>query len=105
MSVIQCYNRGVMRLALVALVGFLAFSTGGFLDLLVPEPCAITESASEEDSDCGPACARCHCGAPVVHFGAPQLASQTPFATDFDPPVQSAASGSPSEILHVPLSS
>ena len=92
-----------MRLALVALVGFLAFSTSGFLDLLVPEPCAISESSSGEHGDCGAACVRCHCGTPAIHFGAPQLASALPGTTDFDPPVQVAAAGSPSEILHVPL--
>ena len=94
-----------MRLALVGLVGFLALSTGGFLDLFVPEPCTITESASEDHGDCGAACVRCHCGTPVVHLGAPQLAPQAPSATDFEAPVQSAAAGSSAEILHVPLSS
>ena len=92
-----------MRLALVALVGFLAVSTSGFLDLLVPEPCAVTESSSQGHGDCGTACVRCHCGTPVVQFNVPQLAPQTFVAADFDPPMQTAAAGSPSEILHVPL--
>ena len=93
-----------MRLALVALVGFLAVSTSGLVDLLVPEPCAITESTPDDHGDCGTACIRCHCGSPAIHFGALQLASQTLFPTDFEAPVQTAAAGIPSEILHVPLS-
>lgn len=50
------------RLALLLLVGFLATSTGGILDLVLPEQCSPTESASSTpDGACPATCTRCHC--------------------------------------------
>ena len=91
------------RLVLVFLVGFLAISTGGLLELAFPEPCSTVESeSSPADGACPPTCLRCHCTASfelvlqpdAVDAPAPSPRWLLPFAVALAPV--------PFDILHVP---
>jgi hypothetical protein len=93
----------VSRFALFLLVGFLATSASGIVDLVAPEPCSFTEPVSSApDGTCPPTCVRCHCATPfdlVVHFEVGDAVLLSP---------EWRVSGgviplfSPADILHVP---
>ena len=91
------------RLALLLLVGFLAASTGGILDLVLPERCSPTESASSpSDGACPATCIRCHCALAfnfVVHLDIVDVPLRSPewlpASSVFPQPI-------PHDILHVP---
>lgn len=89
------------RLALMLVVGLLAVSGSGVIDLLAAEPCSITESSSTQDG-CAATCVRCHCTRavePAVHLAmsdAPPLSAEwLPFTLPVPLPI-------PHDILHVP---
>jgi hypothetical protein len=91
------------RLVLLLLVGFLAISTGGLLELAVAEPCSTTESeSSPADGACPPTCLRCHCTASfelVLHMDAEDTPAPSP---KWLPPSVVALALVPFDILHVP---
>jgi hypothetical protein len=90
-------------LALIAVIGVLALSTSGVLDLVVAEPCAITESSASDDGACATTCVRCHCCAQSIEvFAAKLLSVRLPLVTRSVSPVNLVLAGAPSEILHVP---
>ena len=59
------YTRSVSRVVATAFAVLLAFSTSGVVELMVPEPCGITDQAGG-DMDCAPTCHRCTCCAQAV---------------------------------------
>lgn len=93
----------MVRLAVIAVIGVLTLSTSGVLDLVVPEPCAITESADSDDGACATTCVRCHCCAQSIEVFAAKLASvRLPLVTRSVSASNLILAGAPSEILHVP---
>jgi hypothetical protein len=92
----------VKRFALVFFVSVLSISTSGMIELLLPEACSIEEASSSQDQDCSATCYRCHCGRSIEIFAVGVITSQVPLVAETVPPTLFVASGSPSEILHVP---
>lgn len=91
------------RLVSVLLVGFLAISTGGLLELAVPEPCSPSESASTpQDGACPPTCLRCHCTVSfevVLQMDAGSAPAHSP---EWLLPSAVVPTPIPLDILHVP---
>jgi hypothetical protein len=93
----------VRRFVIVLLVGFLSASTGGLLDLVAPEACSPSESASAPaDGSCPDTCVRCHC-ARAFDF-AVQLDSSTDplLSPEWMPLVALVPQLLSHDILHVP---
>jgi len=93
----------VKRLILVLLVGFLAISTGGLLELAFEEPCSTAESeSSPADGACPPTCLRCHCTVSfelVLQMDAGSAPAHSP---EWLPPSAVVPTPIPLDILHVP---
>lgn len=91
------------RLVLLMLVGFLAISTGGLLELAFAEPCSTAESeSSPADGACPPTCVRCHCTVSfelVLHLDAGSAPAASP---KWLSPSAVALAPIPFDILHVP---
>ena len=99
----EWYKDAVGRLASVLVIGVLAVSTSGVLDLVVPEPCSITESAAGDDGACAATCVRCHCCAQSIEILSTKMPSiRLPLDTKSVSPSNLILVGAPSEILHVP---
>jgi hypothetical protein len=93
----------VGRFTLFLLVGFLAISASGMVDLVAPEQCSFAEPVSSApDGACPPTCVRCHCATAfdlAVHIevgDALLLSSAWPVLASVIP------LSSPGDILHVP---
>jgi hypothetical protein len=88
---------------MLLLVGFVAAGTGGILDLVLPEPCSATESASSPaDGSCPATCFRCHCTRVFdlsfhLHVGDAPIPSP-----EWLSPPAVALQPAPRDILHVP---
>ena len=91
------------RLVLFLLVGFLAISSSGIVDLVAPEQCSFAEPVSSApDGACAPTCARCHCATAfelVVHFEVGDVLLLSP---EWLVPAGVIPLTSPADILHVP---
>ena len=91
------------RFALLLLVGFLATSASGIVDLVAPEQCSFTEPVSSApDGACAPTCVRCHCASAfdlVVHF---EVGDAVLLSPEWLVLVGMIPLPSPGDILHVP---
>jgi hypothetical protein len=93
----------VTRLALVLLVGFLAASTAGVLDLVLPDPCSVVESgASPIDGRCPPTCIRCHCTSAFDLAFLFELGDGSLLSANWRPFAPAAPQLFSHDILHVP---
>jgi len=93
----------VGRFLLFLLVGFLAASSSGIVDLVAPEQCSFAEPVSSApDGACPPTCARCHCTAAfdlVVYFEVSDVLLLSP---EWLVPPGVIPLTRPADILHVP---
>lgn len=94
----------VRRLASLLTVIVLAVCFSGATGLIVPEPCSLSESGSE-DASCPPTCAQCGCCAqPVVPIDAfVERADDVETAT-VAVNTSSRSKFSPADVFHVPKS-
>jgi hypothetical protein len=93
----------VSRLLSVLLVGLLSLSAGGVLDLVLPEPCSASESASiPSDGTCPPTCVRCHCARAFDLVLLVRTADAVTASPDWMPATASLPLPIPHDILHVP---
>ena len=91
------------RLALVLLVGFLGASTGGIFDLVVPEACPPSESASAPaDGACPATCVRCHCTRAFDFVVRLDVSDAPLLRPEWVPPSAIAPQLLSHDILHVP---
>lgn len=85
------------------LVGILAASTGGVLDLVLPEPCSASETASSPaDGACPATCIRCHCTRAFDLAFRLELADTALLSPEWRPPSAVTLQPIPHDILHVP---
>jgi hypothetical protein len=93
----------VLRFIRVLLVGLLCATTGGVIELVVPEPCTSDEAAAlGGDGACAPTCLRCHCARPFDVVVPVQLASGLHQRIDWTELAQAVPSPNPHDVLHVP---
>jgi hypothetical protein len=93
----------VARLARILLVAYLVASTGGWLDLLLPEPCSPTESASAPaDGACAATCVRCHCTLAFDVALPVRVSEALPLSADWIGLTTTVPLPAPDDILHVP---
>lgn len=91
------------RLALLLLVGLLASTTGGILDLLLPEPCGAAESGTvPSDDTCPPTCVKCHCARAFDFVVQLHVATLPVIAPAWLPPAAPQSQLYSRDILHVP---
>jgi hypothetical protein len=89
-----------VRLLLVVL---LTLSTGGILELLCPEPCSLSESASSpSDGACPATCLRCHCGRPFDVPFSQMVHAAAAAGSDWLLPSAFVPQPVPRDILHIP---
>jgi len=93
----------VSRFALFLVVGFLATSASGNVDLVAPEQCSFAEPVSSApDGACPPTCARCHCATAfefVVYF---EVGDAVPLSPEWLAPASVIPLSRPADILNVP---
>ena len=91
------------RFTLFLLVGFLAISASGIVDLVAPEQCSFAEPVSAApDGACPPTCVRCHCATAfdlAVHF---EVGDALLLSSEWPVPASVIPLSSPGDILHVP---
>ena len=93
----------VGRFTLFFLVGFLAISASGIVDLVAPEPCSFTEPlSSAPDGTCPPTCARCHCAIAFDLVVLLEVGDALPLSPEWLAPAGVIPLSSPADILHVP---
>ena len=98
-----CYKGSVSRLGLLLLVSFLTISTGGVLEVMVPERCSPTESASSPaDGSCAATCLRCHCARAFDLALYLDTGDAPALLTDWLALPEVAPRSAPHDILHVP---
>ncbi|MQA29717.1 MAG: hypothetical protein GEU82_07750 [Luteitalea sp.] len=91
------------RLVLLLLVGFLAITTGGILDLMLPEPCSPAESASSPaDGACPATCIRCHCTRAFDLAFHLEVGDRAVLGSEWLPLSASVPQPIPRDIMHVP---
>ena len=90
------------RLALILLVGVLTTSASGLADLVLPEQCALTESASGPDGACPPSCVRCHCTGTSDLVARLEVVETALLSQDWLAPTCAIPQSIPGDILHVP---
>lgn len=89
---------------LVLFVGLVSVSTSGFLDLVVPEPCSITEDANGgEDGDCAATCVRCNCCSRSIEvLAAATVSVRVKVSSPIGAIPDFFSSATAADILHVP---
>jgi hypothetical protein len=93
----------VSRLFSALLVGLLSLTTGGIVELVLPEPCSASEAAPlPSDGTCPPTCVRCHCARAFDLVLLVRAADPATPAPDWHPAVVSLPLPIPHDILHVP---
>jgi hypothetical protein len=92
----------VRRLAQFIVALLLALGGSGAASLIVPEPCAAVERASD-DGHCPPTCVTCGCCHQAVDMASvmPLLVSPEP-RRETTEPLASRSDRDPRDILHVP---
>ena len=91
------------RFALLVLVGFLATSASGIIELVAPEPCSFTEPVSSApDGTCPPTCARCHCAIAFDLVVLLEVGDALLLSPEWLAPAGVIPLSSPADILHVP---
>ena len=91
------------RFLSVVLVGLLSLSAGGIVDLVLPEPCSASESASiPSDGTCPPTCVRCHCARAFDLVLLVRSADTVIASPEWVPATASLPLPIPHDILHVP---